>query len=88
MTDVSSQATPTTTPRESGSQAWVALSIVVALLTLGIGCLVVSVIEKSIVGAALTVVGTIVGILGNALQAPSGIGSVIAQATGKKATPA
>lgn len=77
----------TSTPKpqkDSGSQAWVAFTIIISLTVLGGGCLVVSVVEKSVIGAAFTIVGTIVGVLGNALQAPSGIGSVISSALSKK----
>jgi len=78
--------TPPTTPapRDSASQAVVAFTIVICVTTLGAGCIVAAVFVQSLASVALAIVGTVVGGLLTALQAPSGIGAVISSALGKK----
>lgn len=77
-------ATPTTPPvaeppkppaAEANGQLIVALATVTGLVGLGIGCIVAAIILKS--AEAWVAAGSIIGILGNSLTAPSGIGSVI-----------
>lgn len=70
-------------PADSGSQAFIAFTIVICLTLLGAGCLAVAVEIGNLAAEAFTIVGTIAGGLINALAAPSGIGSVIAQAVKK-----
>jgi hypothetical protein len=85
-----SDLTPGTAPdgslrepaKESKSQAWVAFAIIVSMTMIGLASLWVGYINKT--EGAFTLVGAIVGVLGNALQAPSGISSVISSAMSKK----
>ena len=63
---------------EANGQLIVALAIVVGLVLIAIGIMVDMIITKdTTMGVAL---GTTVGILGTALNAPTGIGNVIKQA--------
>lgn len=68
---------------ESRNQFLVALAIVAALGLLGIGLIIGAIVMKD-VQFAVGGVGTIIGALATALNAPSGIGKVI---TAAKAPP-
>lgn len=64
---------------ESKNQFVVALSIVTGLVVLGLGMIIAALCNPT-VGTAIgigTALGTILGILGNALNTPSGIGKVL-----------
>lgn len=71
--------------KDSGSQAWVAFAIVICVTLIACGCIGASILLGSIAGQAFVIVGTIAGGLLTALQAPSGIGSVITRALKKPA---
>lgn len=82
MSDIS-QATPPlikSTPLDSNSQATVALRIVYGLVLIGGGAIVAAVIDRDVASVAFGAVGVVVGSLATALNAPSGISSVIAAA--------
>ena len=85
-TQIEPPLTPTPSSKDSGSQAWVAFTIVIGLIILGVGGIIAAVISEKIAATALLITGTAVGAMANALQAPSGIGTVIAAAM-KKVTP-
>lgn len=69
-------------PKDSMTQAWVAFTIVICITLIALGSLYVGWSHQR--AEAFTLAGTAIGILGNALQAPSGIGAVISSALGKK----
>jgi FtsH-binding integral membrane protein len=76
------QITPA--PKDSASQAYVAFTIVLCATVIALGCIVLAYEDKTMGPSALTIAGAVVGGLLTALQAPSGIGSVISSALGKK----
>ena len=69
---------------DSASQAVIAAGIIVAVTVLGIGLMILAYEVPSQSASALTAVGTVIGGLLTALNAPSGIGKVIAAATAPK----
>lgn len=94
MTDVPSTPPvgPASAPpqgKDAIYQLTVAIVIVVSVTLITIGLLVVVHLEKDemLNGAAFTVVGTVVGGLLTALNAPSGIGNVISQARKQPGNP-
>jgi len=68
---------------ESQAQLVVALAIVIALLLIGVALIIAAVLRKD-TSFAMGGVGTIIGALATALNAPTGIGKVLAAA---KASP-
>ena len=80
-------STLTDPPKDSSSQMIVALSVVAGLTVLGGGAIAAAIVDKSITGAALAITGTAIGALANALNAPTGISSVIASARKAAAHP-
>lgn len=73
-------ADPASTP-ESSNQLIVALAIVAALVVLGAGAVIAGIVSGQWTALGVgTILGTIIGILGNALNAPSGIGKVLTAA--------
>lgn len=81
MTDATPDATTlTSAPKDSSAQTIVALAIVGALVVIGVGALIAAVVDRTQSGAALTVVGTAIGALATALNAPNGLASMISAA--------
>lgn len=62
------------------SQAAVAALIVAGLILLGAGCLAAAIVDNKLAALAFGAVGVVIGSLATALNAPTGIASVIAQA--------
>lgn len=80
---------PASTP-ESINQLIVALAIVGGLVIIGIGMILAASFLNEKIVAALgvgTALGTIIGALANALNAPSGIGKVLTAAKQVQQTP-
>lgn len=71
---------------ESQAQFITALAIVSGLVVIGLALIVASVISKDDKYATLGV-GTIIGALATALNAPTGIGKVLQAAKGAQASP-
>lgn len=71
---------PLTSP-DSANQLWTALAIVFCVGTLGIALIIAGCLtgQWAILGVPI---GTVLGILGTALNAPTGIGNVLAAARG------
>ena len=89
MSDTSSQgaapAAPAkpaapTGPVDSKSQAWVAALIVGGLVVISLGAIIAAAFVKEVSQAAFVLAGGAVGALATALNAPTGIANVIAQA--------
>ncbi len=80
MTDTPPGSTLTAAPKDSSAQTIVALAIAGGLTVLGAGAIVAAVLVHDIAATCFTVVGTAIGALATALNAPSGIASVIASA--------
>lgn len=75
---------------ESNTQFVVALAIIAGLVILGLGMIGAALVNAT-VGAALgigTALGTILGILGNALNAPTGVSKLLNAAKQQPQTPA
>lgn len=62
------------------SQAVVAFTIVIGLVVIGMGAIVSAIVDHGLAALAYGAVGVVVGSLATALNAPTGIAGVIAEA--------
>lgn len=80
------QTTLTSAPKDSSAQTIVAMAIVGGLVIISLAALGVAFFAPTQASAALTVVGTSIGALATALNAPNGLSSMI-NAAKKQADP-
>lgn len=64
----------------ANAQTIVSMAIVVALWTIALAAILAALVEKTVAAVAFGAVGVVVGSLATALNAPSGIGSVLSAA--------
>lgn len=87
MTDFIPNKPVAADPTSANDQKTVSLAIVSAMTVIAGGALAVALLDKSLAGEALAICTGVIGSLATALNAPSGIGNVIAQAKKPTDTP-